>query len=164
MVTKFMETTAVDMSWDEPLSDNLVKDWSQVFSLLTSIPSITIPRFVGNQKGGVCQLLVFCDASMSCYATTVYLRIVDGANIQTNLMFSKVRLVPTGKGKSKQGKELTIPHLKLLPVLIGTRAANFVTTELRMTILHKIIWTDSQCVLHGLKTTKPLSVFVENRL
>jgi len=42
----------LDMSWDEPLPDNLLKDWSQVFSLLTSIPSIAIPRFVGNQKGG----------------------------------------------------------------------------------------------------------------
>ena len=119
---------------------------------------------MGNQNGGVCQLLVFCDASMVCYATTVYLRIVNGIDIQTNLIFSRVRLVPTGKGKSKQVKKLTIPRLELLAVLIGTRAANFFATELRMTISETIIWTDSQCVLHWLKTTKPLSVFVENRL
>ena len=48
--------------------------------------------------------LVFCDASMVCYATTVYLRTVNGIDIQTNLIFSRVRLVPTGKGKSKQVK------------------------------------------------------------
>jgi len=51
----------LDMSWDESLPDNLIKDWSQVLSILTSIPSITIPRFVGNQKGGVCQLLALSD-------------------------------------------------------------------------------------------------------
>ena len=52
---------------------------------------------MGNQNGGVTQFLVFCDASVACYATTIYLRVVDGASVQTNLVFSKVRLVPTGK-------------------------------------------------------------------
>ena len=33
-----------------------------------------------------------------------------------------------------------------------------------MTISEKILWTDSQCVLQWIKTKKPLTVFVENRL
>ena len=48
-----------------------------------------------------------------------------------------------------------------MAVLIGVRTANFVQHELRITISEKILWTDSQCML---KTTKPLSVFVENRI
>ena len=49
-------------------------------------------------------------------------------------------------------------------VLIGVRAANFVAVELKLTITERILWTDSQCVLHWMKTRKPLPVFVENRV
>ena len=75
---------------------------------------------------------------------------------------SKMRLVPVNRGKNK--KELTIPQLELLAILIGIRAVNFVTKELRLKISERILWTDSQCVLHWLKTKKPLSIFVENSL
>lgn len=36
--------------------------------------------------------------------------------------------------------------------------------ELRLNISERFLWTDSQCVLHWLKTKKPLSVFVDNRI
>ena len=41
-----------------------------------------------------------------------------------------------------------MPRLELLAMLIGVRAANFVSKELRLTIPEGILWTDSQCVLH----------------
>ena len=124
--------------------------------MFLNILCLDIPCFVGIKDGGTHQLLVL---SLVCYATAVYLRITDGSIVHTNLVFSKMRLVLTGKGKSRQFKKLTI--LRLV-VLIGVRAANFVQHELRITISEKILWTDSQCMLHWLKTTKPLSVFVEN--
>uniref|UniRef100_A0A914X7S0 Integrase catalytic domain-containing protein n=1 Tax=Plectus sambesii TaxID=2011161 RepID=A0A914X7S0_9BILA len=40
----------------------------------------------------------------------------------------------------------------------------FVADQLDLPITKKILWTDSECVLHWLKSAKPLSVFVENRL
>ena len=49
-------------------------------------------------------------------------------------------------------------------VLIGVRAANFVAVELKLSITERILWTDSQCVLHWIKTRKPLPVFVENQV
>ncbi len=49
-------------------------------------------------------------------------------------------------------------------VLIGCRALKFVEKELRVPISRRTIWTDSECVLHWLKSTKKLKVFVENRL
>ena len=51
-----------------------------------------------------------------------------------------------------------------MATLIGVRAANFVTKELYLNIDEQILWTDSQCALHWLKTKKPLPVFVENRI
>ena len=153
----------VGQSWDEPLSDDLMKEWNKVAQILIQIPCLKLSRFVRNSRSGVNQLLIFCDASIMCYATTVYLRVLDGTAVETNLVFSRMRLVPTGKGKSKL-KKLTIPRLELLAVVIGVRAANFVARELRLNISERILWTDSQCVLHWLKTKKPLSVFVDNRI
>ena len=70
--------------------------------------------------------------------------------------------ISTSKKEIK--KELTIPQLELLAVLSGIRAIKFVTKELRLKIARRILWTDSQHVLHWLKTKKPLSVFIENRI
>jgi len=150
--------------WDCPLPENLTKEWKSICDMFQNISGLDVPRFVGRKDGGTHQLLVFCDASLKCYATVVYLRTDDSTTVQTELIFSKMRLVPVGKGKSKQSKRLTIPRLELMAVLIGVRAANFVANELRINISQKILWTDSQCVLHWLRTTKPLSVFVENRV
>jgi len=44
-------------------------------------------------------------------------------------------------------------------MLIGVRAANFVQRELRIEISEKIVWCDSQCVLHWLKSKKA-TIFV----
>ena len=110
------------------------------------------------------QLLIFCDASMKAYATALYLRVDDGTKFQVNLLFSKMRLVPITRKKKKNLKDITIPRLELLAVLIGVRAANFLVKELGVNVFKRILWSDSQCVLHWLKTRKPLSLFVENRV
>ena len=108
-------------------------------------------------------MLIFSDASINCYSTAVYLRSFDEPSSKTNLIFAKTRLVPANKGKSKC-KKLTIPRLELKATLIGVCAANFVTRKLNVSIDERILWTDSQCVLHWLKTKKPLTIFVENRI
>ena len=71
--------------------------------------------------------------------------------------------VVKGKGKRPK-KEITLPRLELMAVTIGVCAANFVTRELKITSLKRTIWTDSTCVLYWLRTNKPLSLFVENRV
>jgi len=49
-----------------------------------------------------------------------------------------------------------------MATLIGVHAENFVTKELNLNIEERILWTDSHCALHWLKTRKPLPTFVEN--
>jgi len=80
-------------------------------------------------------------------------------------VFSKMRLVSvnTRKGK-KPRKEITLPCLELLAVTIGVCVATFITEELKIPSLKRKIWIDSTCVLHWLRTDKPLSLFVENRV
>ena len=149
------------LHWDQPLPADVMESWVHVTALFKQIPLIKIPRLVGStDESAIYQLLVFCDASMKAYAASVYLRIKEKTGIKTHLLFSKMRLVPVNEGKGR--KELTIPHLELLAVLIGIRAANFVTKQLRLKITDRILWTDLQCVLYWLKTKKLLSVFVES--
>ena len=91
------------------MSNDLLEEWNSIVESLSRISSLKICRFVGTVNEGTKQLLAFCDASMRAYAT-VYLRTDDGNLCQINLLFSKVRLVPVGRGKNKKhGKHLTIP-------------------------------------------------------
>ena len=87
-------------------------------------------------------------------ATTIYLHQSIGDTCKADLVFSKTRLAPPGT---------TIPRLELLGVLIGVRALKFVWKQLYQKVpCH--LFTDSVCVLHWLETSKPLSVFVTNRV
>ena len=110
-----------------------------------------------------CCLFVFCDASIKAYATAIYLRI---QSVQVNLIFSKMRLASKGLGAKKKTKEITLPRLELFAMTIGVRAANFVMKQLQGSIpdLKRMLLTDSACVLYWLKTSKTMSIFVENRV
>ena len=133
-----------DKPWDEPLSMELLTEWKKVAQLLRDISRVRIPRFIGKVTEES-QLLIFCDASIKAYATTLYLRENDGTKFRVNLLFSEMRLVPIAK--KRRTKDVTIPRLELLAVLIGVRAANFLLMELEMNISKWILWFDSQSTL-----------------
>ncbi|XP_045201835.2 uncharacterized protein LOC123555228 [Mercenaria mercenaria] len=59
---------------------------------------------------------------------------------------------------------MTIPRLELMAVLIGVRCLKFVTDQLKLDLKQLYLWTDSQCVLHWIKSTKVLPVFIQNRV
>jgi len=68
------------------------------------------------------------------------------------------------KSTNKLKSDITLPRLELLAANIEIQAANFIAKELKLSSLRRILWTDSTCVLHWLKTNKPLPTFVENRV
>ena len=122
--------------WDEPLSDSLQDKWKEILYKLKPLVTLKIPRFVGNiTSSKKCKLLVFCDASMKAYATALYLRIETQNSVSVNLAFSKMRLASKGTSKKGLKKDITLPRLELLAVTIGVRAANFVTSQLKITSL-----------------------------
>jgi hypothetical protein len=59
---------------------------------------------------------------------------------------------------------MTVPRLELMGVLTGVRCLKFVEEQLKLEIEGSYIWTDSQCVIGWLQTTKKLPVFVSNRI
>ena len=101
---------------------------------------------------------------MKAYATAIYLRIENQDTFCVNLVYSKMRLASKGTSKKRLKQDITLPRLELLAVTVGVGAANFVASELRIASLKRILWTDSTCVLHWLKTRKPLPVLVDNRI
>uniref|UniRef100_A0A1I7VP70 RNase H domain-containing protein n=1 Tax=Loa loa TaxID=7209 RepID=A0A1I7VP70_LOALO len=76
---------------------------------------------------------------------------------KSSLIFSKSRIAPI--------KGMTIPRLELMAILIGTRAAQFVMTQLDLTNIKVILWSDSKCALHWIKNhSNLLPRFVQNRV
>ena len=75
--------------------------------------------------------------------------------LDCNLIFSKTRLSPT--------KQMTIPRLELLGVLIGCRISKFLVKQLGVE-LNQLLFTDSICVIEWYKSEKKLKRFVQDKI
>ena len=153
------ELWAEKVEWDAKLQLERLNRWKQICEYLKMISSYSLPRYLGltttdNQPVDY-TLICFCDASTKAYALTIYLHQVSGNKGKADLLLSKTRLAP---------QRVTVPRLELLAVLIGVRAFKSTLREMNLPIKAKVLYTDSQCVLHWLQTKKPLSVFVTNRI
>ena len=149
----------MDGKEDAQLNETQLEKWLQCFDALKDIPLCCLPGYIGiTHKKSVSidySLVCFCDASAKACATAIYLHQSCSELCKVDLIFAKTRLAP---------ENMTIPRLELMGVLIGVRALQFVTSELRLRLKNTIVFTDSMCVLHWLQSQKPLSVFVTNRL
>ena len=144
--------------WEDYLSEQDKLQWHILSEDLKKLASSKFPRYIGLDQDGRMkyQLLVFCNASKSAYATAVYLLQESTMLRKIDLIFSQTRLAPN--------KTLTIPRLELSATLIGSRCLKFVQKELMLDISEKHIWIDSECVLNWLNSKRDLSTFVENRI
>ena len=94
---------------------------------------------------------VFADASQKAYGATAYL--VCGN--QSSLAMAKSRVAPTKK-------KLTLSELELMAALTATRLASYFQEELQVTRV--TLWSESQIVLHWLKSTKLLKPSINTRI
>ncbi|MCP4486958.1 MAG: hypothetical protein GY820_06515 [Gammaproteobacteria bacterium] len=150
------ELWKLKVEWDEKIPSSLASKWQELHADLQKTAEFVTKRHVltaeDNKKN---MLVIFVDASSAAYASVAYLRCEREGNVNVQLLFSKARLSP---------KDVTLPRLELLAMLIGVRAAKFIKMELKMSNLSCHLFSDSECVLKWLTTTKPLSVFVNNRV
>ncbi|XP_053390171.1 uncharacterized protein LOC123560839 [Mercenaria mercenaria] len=146
--------------WDDPLEEiDILDTWSSVKKNLEEITAFTFSRSMAVytcRQNTEYTLLCFCDASADAYATSIYLHQKGESDTQVNLVFAKSRLAPL--------KEITIPRLELMAVLIGVRCLKFVRDQLKLDIKNMYVWTDSQCVIQWIKSYKDLPIFVRNRV
>jgi len=148
----------INREWDQPLPDDEVKVWNNVQEDLKKITQCQINRNISliTSNSVTCSLFCFCDASEKAYAAAIYLYQTDGCRSRCDLVFAKTRLAPT--------KTVSIPRLELLAVLIGVKCMTFMKRYLNLPVCRMKLWTDSQCVLHWIKSAKELPTFVKNRV
>ncbi|XP_077996706.1 uncharacterized protein LOC144450013 [Glandiceps talaboti] len=145
------------VAWDEPLDEELSNQWQEIATDLQVSSSTSISRqyFSDNPDyKDVHELHVFADASPKAYGAAVYLCNKDHAS----LIMSKTRVAPL--------KEMTLPRLELMATLIGSRLIKFVYNALKdkVNIARRVLWSDSQIVIHWIQGKKKLPVFVNNHV
>ena len=130
-----------------------IETWQKIIAEMKELSTISVSRHIGSENP---QLLCFCDASEKAYMTAIYLKTFYEGKADVKPLFLKLRFAPQQK--------MSIPRLELLALLIGIRSLKFMSKELKLENTKITVWTDSQCVLNWIKTKKPLSVFVRNRV
>ncbi|KAK6112116.1 Pao retrotransposon peptidase family protein [Brugia pahangi] len=117
-------------SWDQILDEQDHKQWKFLIAEWATVVK-DLPRFVTTSTDLI-GIHVFTDASSVAYSAAVYLVSQDMQETKSSLIFAKSRIAPI--------KGMTIPRLELMAILIGTRAAQFVMTQLDIVNTRIILW------------------------
>uniref|UniRef100_A0A1I7V6A5 Integrase catalytic domain-containing protein n=1 Tax=Loa loa TaxID=7209 RepID=A0A1I7V6A5_LOALO len=115
-------------SWDQILDEQDHKQWKSLIAKWATVVK-NLPRFVTTFTDLI-GIHVFTDASSLPYSAAVYLVSQEMHGTKSSLIFSKSRIAPI--------KGMTIPRLELMAILIGTRAAQFVMTQLGLINIKEI--------------------------
>jgi len=137
------------ITWDEPLDNDLQAQWRDIATDLKATTQFSVSRRYFNVCMSYPTIHCFADASQHAYGAIVFLV----QNSQVSFVVAKARVAPL--------KSLTIPRLELMAALVATRLTHFVLKAIPSDTVH--MWSDSQIVLHWIKSQKPLPVFVRHR-
>ena len=143
------------IDWDEPLPPSLDQKWFAITKEIGDATKLEFPRHYFTSDVSVDssdkELHVFADASQKACGAAAYLVREN----QSSLAIAKSRVVPTRK-------KLTLPELELMAALTAARLASYLQEQLQVTRV--TLWSDSQIVLHWLKSTKLLKPFINTRV
>lgn len=157
----FQELCRAGLSWDEPLSSDLLSKWQALVHSLQQTCSISVPRcyFDGQPSEFTFRLVGFCDASKTAYAAVVYLSIQTDFGHEVRFVSCKTRVTPL--------KEQTIPRLELLSALLLSKLMANISRalETEMKLNQPSYFTDSMVALYWIKKQeKEWKQFVQNRV
>ena len=104
----FQQLCEARVGWDDPLTGDLLKEWTRLYAALQGAESLVIPRcyLSGLDPPNSVRLVGFCDASAKAYAAVVYLRLEGESHMSVRFLAAKTRVSPLGG--------MTIPRLELL--------------------------------------------------
>ena len=106
-----------EFDWDGPIDDQTVRQvWNDLQMDFQDVSKFKLQRYIGTgeREMGTCTTL--CASVM--HETTVYLHQENDSDSEANVVFSKTRPVPV--------KEIAIPRLELMAILIGVRCTQYV--------------------------------------
>ena len=149
-------------NWDDPLSNDLLKEWINLLEKLRTLDKLVIPRAILKdiKENEVlrCEMHGFCDSSLKTYSAMVYLKILTKEKCFVRLLFAKSRVAPH--------KALSIPQLELLGCHLLSKLVDSVKKAIRMIVKvdEVYFWTDSEVCLWWIKSVdKEWKVWVEYR-
>lgn len=147
------------LDWDDDLGEDLSTEWIRYREELEHIKNICIPRWLDFSPGLRTELHAFSDASMSAYAGSVYIRVIDENNhVSVNLLAAKTKVAPIEK-------EMSIPRLELSGAALATKLLSEIAEVMGIPKQNCYAWTDSTVVLAWLKGPAcRWTTFVSNRV
>ena len=143
-------------NWNNQIPREFQYDLQQWVDEYERMPEISISRCLIPNPDDKHELQIFCDASRTAIAATIYIRSSSAEDITTQYVVSKARVKPI--------KTTTIPKLELEAAAMGAEFASFVRSEMTAHFDNIQFWTDSMATLGRIKSTKHQKVFVANRI
>ncbi|KAF2879529.1 hypothetical protein ILUMI_26644 [Ignelater luminosus] len=145
------------LGWDDSLPDEIAKEFEKWKVDVLNLEGLKIPRWLTGHliDRSFWSLHVFCDASTSAYATSIFLRVV-GKEVTVQLVQAKSRITPK--------KCISMPRLELLSCCIGARLAKTVKDHLMCEDIRTYFWSDSTVALAWIQNDGTWGTFVANRL
>jgi hypothetical protein len=144
--------------WDDILPKDVRQLWEAIQQDLEAVAR-EFPRFIENldNPNNKWELHTFSDGSQHAYACAAYVRAIsESGAVNTTLLFSKARIVKL--------KHYTIPQIELIAAVLATRVIQFIRSAIPIEYRQQILWCDSKCVLHWVRTKRILPAFIQRRV
>ena len=145
--------------WDEPLPGELARAAEAYARMLKHLHEIHVTRCIRSPLDvSGWEIICFVDASSHTMAGCLYQRtLYVGGTITSALVCSKMKMVPVKRQES-------IPRVETQAGVIGVRLAFDLATAYRIDMRRITFFSDSTTLLWWLRTTKPMTIFVANRI
>ena len=152
----------LELGWDEPASDEVVKKWSKRENSLGELHQVTVPRSYNEGSHPVTNVRLdhFADASDKGYGCCLFIQLSHGDTVSPRvLLIGKSRVAPI--------KLHTIPRMELQAAMTCARIGRLVNSQLQYkgVPVENHYWTDSRVVLGYVNNeARRFKVFEANRI
>ena len=151
---------SVGEGWDAILPELLQQRWKKWMRKASTVHECVVPRPVKQSLKDVekQRLITFVDASAEAQAAVVYVQTLytDG-ELEARLLAAKGRV-------SGLKKQESIPRLECTAAAMGAEFTNKIATAISWKGEQNVYFTDSLTTLWWIKSSKPLKVYIANRV
>ena len=151
----------LQVGWDQPITGQLLDDFTKWMSGLHDLKHVTQPRFILPKNGQKPSLYITCDASELGVAVNAYA--VSGQ--ERHFLYSRTRVAPL-KSVEKE-KNHSIVRLELLSLTLAGRCGTYLTNLMGRDFWDEILFfSDSLVNIGRVRRNNPLAykLWVSNRL
>ncbi|KAK3742405.1 hypothetical protein QZH41_008057 [Actinostola sp. cb2023] len=150
-----------NLGWDDPLPDDLMRQWKQWKDVLPNLQNASLPRCLHPRDFGPitrAEVHAFSDASEDAIGVAVYLRLINHNNdVHMSFLFGQSKVAPI--------KTTSIPRLELCGAVLVVQAVRRILSEIDLEIHEVTFYTDSKVVLGYIHNeSRRFYTYVANRV